>query len=82
MDRVVAVAKTVDSETEDCVERFFFIFYILPDLSFASAITLVRGSWALLLGLSNSWVSSFPNSLLRSGYSSGRVSRTDGCQVW
>jgi hypothetical protein len=81
MDRVVAVAKTVDSETEDCVERFL-IFYIWPDLSLASAITLVRGSWALLLGLSNSWVSSFPNSLFRSGYSSGRVSRTDGCQVW
>ena len=81
MDRVVAVAQTVDSETEDCVERFL-IFYIWPDLSLASAITLVRGSCALLLGLSNSWVSSFPNSLFRSGYSSGRVSRTDGCQVW
>ena len=81
MDRVVAVAKTEDSETENCV-AIFLIFYIGSNLSFASAITRVRGSWALLLGLSNSWVSSFPNSLFRSGYSSGRVSRTDGCQVW
>ena len=52
-----------------------------PYLSFASAITRVRGFCAFLLGLSTIWASSFPNSYFSSGYSSGRVSRTEGCQV-
>ena len=49
-------------------------------LSFASAITGVKGSWALLIGLSNICDSSLLNSILSSGYSLGRVSMTEGCQ--
>ena len=75
MDWVVTIAGAVDPE------QLFFSFHYFIDfvshLSFASAITGVRGTWDFLFGTAYSWDSSLLISCF-SIHSFGKLSRMEG----
>ena len=68
-------------DPEKLFRSFDYFTEFVSHLSFASAITGVRGTWDFLLGTAYSWDSSLLISCFSSGYSSGKLSRMEGWQV-